>query len=345
MVSCQQVAPGREMLREKLPFPDRNALCFRKEIIGYSVTMRSTQGNSRAPHRSRGVRQPLIGSWLALPVRASRGRLSRRLRKRRIPASAWLVVEQQSSVLACFGRAARLQLRILASEIVWRKTFSPGPGMILTEVIRAHLAGEIAMAILGLESTEGYSSLDWLRNWREVIVYPAPFRPHRQQVTPMGGNPLGLVHHTDPVELGETSYQGPLVVHWHGANPQGTLQQAPGLVMIHELAHKLDMLDGNCNGHPPLHASMDHQLWHDTLQAAYLHLNRRLESGHSVDISPYAATSPAEFFAVCSEYFFARPEQLYASYPEVYQQLSLFYRQHPLPGRQQKHKPAVGGAS
>ena len=339
MASCQQVAPGREMLREKLPFPDCKALCLRKEIIGYSVTMSKFKGIRRADLGSKGIRQPLIRSWLALPARANRGRLSRRLRKRRIPASVWLMVEQQNSLLACYGRAARLQLRVLASEIVWRKTFSPGPGMILTDVIRAHLASEIAMVILGLESTAGYSSLNWLRNWREVIVYPAPFRPHRQQVTPMGGNPLGLVHHTDPVELGETSYQGPLVVHWHGA-----LQQAPGLVMIHELAHKLDMLDGNCNGHPPLHASMDHQLWHDTLQAAYLQLNRRLESGHSVDINPYAATSPAEFFAVCSEYFFARPEQLYASYPEVYRQLSLLYRQRPLPGRQQEQETAVEAA-
>jgi Mlc titration factor MtfA (ptsG expression regulator) len=229
---------------------------------------------------------------------------------------------------------ARLQLRILASEILWQKTFSPGRGMILSDVIKVHLASQIAVAILGLEDTNGYSRLAWLRNWREVIVYPAPFRPHRQQVTPIGGNPLGLVLHTDPVELGETSYQGALIVLWQTFVAQSESRHCSGPVVIHELAHKLDMLDGSSNGHPPLHATMDHQVWHDTLQSAYSHLNERLDSGHRVELNPYAATSPAEFFAVCSEYFFAAPGQLYFSYPEVYHQLRLFYRQHPLPVHQ-----------
>jgi hypothetical protein len=107
----------------------------------------------------------------------------------------------------------------------------------------------------------------------------------------------------------------------------------PAQVLIHELAHKLDMLDGYSNGHPPLHASMDHQVWHDTLEAAYLHIKRRVETGRKHELNPYAATSPAEFFAVCSEYFFESPEQLHAAYPDVYRQLSLFYKQQPVGGK------------
>ena len=288
----------------------------------------NTTRDTRRAHRGRKIaRHPAIRNWLALPGRTRRGKLSRRLRRRRIPASIWSEVAQLNRLMARFDRVARLQLRILASEVLWQKTLSPGRGMILNEVIKAQLAGQIAIVLLGLENTEGYSRLVWLRNWREIIVYPAPFRPRRQQVTPIGGNPLGLVLHTDPVELGETSYQGPLIVIW----PQTGSPRASGLALIHELAHKLDMLDGSSNGHPPLHATMDHQVWRDTFQSAFLHLNRRLDAGHAGDIDPYAATSPAEFFAVCSEYFFADPEPLYITYPEVYHQLCLFYRQHPLP--------------
>ncbi|MNP78841.1 Protein MtfA [compost metagenome] len=47
-------------------------------------------------------------------------------------------------------------------------------------------------------------------------------------------------------------------------------------------------------------------------------------------IDPYAAENPAEFFAVTSEYFFSAPDLLQQAYPQVYQQLSLFYRQDPL---------------
>ena len=44
-------------------------------------------------------------------------------------------------------------------------------------------------------------------------------------------------------------------------------------------------------------------------------------------IDPYAAESPAEFFAVMSEAFFEIPFTLRQEYPEVYRQLAAFYRQ------------------
>ncbi|HDY83333.1 MAG: hypothetical protein DRR04_11520 [Gammaproteobacteria bacterium] len=270
-------------------------------------------------------------TWLPLSARANRRLLTRRLRKRHIPAPTWFDIEQRDPLLARFGHRERLKLRILASEILWRKTFSPVRGMILTEAIKAYLATRIAIVIYALETPGRSTALDWLRNWRELIVYPSAFSPHRQPITPIGGNPLGLVLHTDPVEQGETSYQGPLVINWQDARPHA-LRQIPCQVLIHELAHKLDMLDGSSNGHPPLHASMDQQLWHDTFQAAYIHLNRRVKMGRKPGLNPYAATNPAEFFAVCSEYFFASPGRLHAIYPQVYKQLSLFYRQQPLAG-------------
>ncbi|WP_419592862.1 zinc-dependent peptidase [Thiolapillus sp.] len=46
-------------------------------------------------------------------------------------------------------------------------------------------------------------------------------------------------------------------------------------------------------------------------------------------MNPYAATSPAEFFAVLSEYFFTAPEILKKHCGEVYRQLAAYYRQDP----------------
>jgi Mlc titration factor MtfA (ptsG expression regulator) len=51
------------------------------------------------------------------------------------------------------------------------------------------------------------------------------------------------------------------------------------------------------------------------------------EAGESTYINHYAATSPAEFYAVLSEYFFTAPDILKKSYPDVYEQLTLFYQQ------------------
>jgi len=46
-------------------------------------------------------------------------------------------------------------------------------------------------------------------------------------------------------------------------------------------------------------------------------------------IDPYAAESPAEFFAVLSEVFFVEPTLLRHEYLAVYQQFARFYRQEP----------------
>ena len=66
------------------------------------------------------------------------------------------------------------------------------------------------------------------------------------------------------------------------------------------------------------------------MNSAYEHFRKRVESGEDTAIDPYAAESPAEFFAVLSEVFFADPGVLHAEYPSVYQLLRMFYRQDPV---------------
>ena len=67
-----------------------------------------------------------------------------------------------------------------------------------------------------------------------------------------------------------------------------------------ELAHKLDMLNGDANGLPPLHADMRVSDWAEAMQQAFDDLNRQLDQNPDADtvIDPYAAENPAEFFAV-----------------------------------------------
>jgi len=113
-------------------------------------------------------------------------------------------------------------------------------------------------------------------------------------------------------------------------------------VVIHEFAHKLDMRNGDPNGFPPLHAGMSRGEWKAALSEAYADFCKRVDAADrlserraqaaldALPIDPYAAESPAEFFAVGSEAFFETPELLQPAYPRVYEQLRLFYRQDPL---------------
>ena len=75
---------------------------------------------------------------------------------------------------------------------------------------------------------------------------------------------------------------------------------------------------------------MNRQAWSDAFGPAYADFCARVDAGEETWIDPYAAESPAEFFAVTSEVFFEAPDLLQAEYPAVYEQLRLFYRQDPL---------------
>ena len=70
--------------------------------------------------------------------------------------------------------------------------------------------------------------------------------------------------------------------------------------------------------------------WRGAFTEAFQHLQVTIQRGEATPIDAYAAKSPAEFFAVISEYFFELPAVVQAAYPAVYTQLKAFYRQDPL---------------
>jgi Mlc titration factor MtfA (ptsG expression regulator) len=82
------------------------------------------------------------------------------------------------------------------------------------------------------------------------------------------------------------------------------------------------------------------------MAAAYEHFCARVDAGEETAIDPYAAESPAEFFAVLSEVFFAEPVLLLREYPEVYALFRRYYRQDPARRAQllmERHQALPGG--
>jgi len=100
-------------------------------------------------------------------------------------------------------------------------------------------------------------------------------------------------------------------------------------VVIHEFAHKIDMLNGVADGMPPLHPGMDRNAWKAAFEVAYEGFCDAVERGQDTWLDPYAAEHPSEFFAVISEAFFEQPAETKRRYPDVYDQLRFFYRQEP----------------
>ena len=207
------------------------------------------------------------------------------------------------------------QLWELALLFLREKTLEPARGLQVTNAMELMIALQACLPVLGL-------GLDWYRGWYAVILYPDEFVPEREV---MGDD--GVVWTEREAKSGEAWDRGPVILSW--ADVQAGQRRDGYNVVIHEMAHKLDLRDGVANGCPPLHADMSHQEWKQTFSLAYADLRRRADAGEETDLDPYATESPAEFFAVVSEAFFEIPELLVETYPAVYRQLARFYRQDP----------------
>jgi len=208
------------------------------------------------------------------------------------------------------GRLEQLMLLFLAE-----KKFEAVGGLELTEPMRLVIAAQACLPILNL-------GIDYYRGWYSVVVYPGGFMARRHYV-----DEAAVVHAWEEPLAGEAWEQGPVILSWEDV--EDSLPLDGFNVVLHEFAHKLDMLTGAPNGLPPLHRDMVVAEWSAAMQAAYDDLAARDDAGEETPIDPYAAESPAEFFAVISEVFFELPHVLLAEYPAVYKQLARFYRQDP----------------
>ena len=91
---------------------------------------------------------------------------------------------------------------------------------------------------------------------------------------------------------------------------------------IQEFSHLIDKADGEVDGVPEYLLAHPYiapwvKLMHETI-------NEMKQKNHS-DINLYGATNDAEFFAVVSEYFFERPDELKTHHPELYAMLEQMF--------------------
>lgn len=239
----------------------------------------------------------------------------------RLDETAWQDV-LALPVFAGLNENERAGLRERALGILAEKTFSGAGGAEVDAYMCTAIALLAALPVLAL-GHEAYGG------WREIVVYPGEFIHDGHET-----DAAGVVHHIRHVRAGEAMEGGPLVLSWEDVAASGGGEGYN--VVIHEFAHKLDMRNGSVDGLPPLHSGMRIEDWSAAFTAAYDDFCRRVDAGEATDIDPYAAESPAEFFAVFSEYFFEWPQAVHALYPTVYDQLRQYYRQDPL----QRQEPA-----
>ena len=229
---------------------------------------------------------------------------------------SWQSVRRSLPILATLVESDAAKVRSLAEAFLHTKSLEGAGGFELDEASRILVAAQACVPILEL-GMEAYAG------WHSVIVYPGGFVSRGTSV-----DEWGVEHEWEEPRSGEAWSHGPVVLSWEDIAASGRLEGYN--VVIHEMAHKLDMLNGDANGFPPLHVDMDGATWYRVFSEAFEDLDARVEAGEETEIDEYAAEEPGEFFAVTSEYFFEAPDVLGECYPKVYAELRAFYRQDPI---------------
>ncbi|MFP3855388.1 MAG: M90 family metallopeptidase [Anaerolineales bacterium] len=222
-----------------------------------------------------------------------------------VPLLARLEPETKHELYSCVHRFLR------------EKKFEGVQGQPINEEVKLTIAAQACLLHLGLEGPL-YPKL------RTILVYPGAYIADDVERTEEGIELPGK-----EARAGESWGHGTLLLSWadvvHGAADPGDGSN----LVFHEFAHKLDEETGESNGSPVLPSAEHQERWQRAFSNAYETLRRAIDHGSTIGpFNPYAASSPAEFFAVSTELFFERPGALRAFDRDLYQQLQSFY--HPI---------------
>ena len=254
-----------------------------------------------------------IGALLAHPWWIERRR--QRLRALPFPAAWRRVLRRRVPAVARLPADLQQRLKGHIQVFVAEKPFIGCDGQVISDEVRVTIAAQACLLLLGQARPPIYPRL------RQVLVYPGAFVVERDQ--PVAG---GVLRPQRRALSGESWSQGQVVLGWAevlaGAADAGDGQN----LVIHEFAHQIDQDKGVADGRPWLPSRRHGRRWAQVMDEAF----QRLQQQPSALIGAYAASEPAEFFAVTSELFFEQPQALAAEEPLVYRELALLYQVHPL---------------
>jgi MtfA peptidase len=254
-------------------------------------------------------------SWLKTKRR------ERALAANALPEDDWNAALHELPFLSHYDAATLARLRELTTLFLVEKSIVSGATsgaykLDVTPHMRILIAVQACLLVLGRGDRVMDAMTDF-DGWENVVVYPGDFpRTHDFE------DEIGVVHRLDEPIAGESWDGGPVLLSWPAVE-MGYDETGMALV-IHEFAHKIDMLDGDVDGVPPISGSA-RVAFKAAIDEAYVDFCRRVDAGEETAVDPYAAELIEEFFAVSCEVFFAEPDLLRAEYPDYFANLRAYF--------------------
>lgn len=209
------------------------------------------------------------------------------------------------------------RLRALSAEFLRRKEFDPVGGLILTDAMALAIAAQACVPILHL-------GLDAYDSFVGIVIQPDEVRVMREWT-----DEFGIVHSEEQDLAGEAVPGGPLMLSWPDVQQGGEAMDTGYNVVIHEFIHVLDAANGALDGVPKLPDRTTLGRWQTALYTAFERHIDAVEHERPTLIDPYGAHGIEEFFAVASETFFVQGSALLHAEPELYAEMSAYFRQNP----------------
>lgn len=246
-----------------------------------------------------------------------RGLVGAQADRQRIPDALWQEVVQRYPFLSELSASEQLQLRSLSQAFLAHKQFSGAHGLLISNDMALAIAAQACLPVLHL-------GLHWYADFRGIVVHSGAMRAQR-----VVQDDAGVVHHYTEELSGEAMDGGPVTLSWTDANAPSP---ATGYcVVIHEFVHKMDMRQGPADGCPPLPSRTLQQRWSRLMQSAFDDFSDRLAQAERFGgplpwLDGYAATAPAEFFAVAAEAYFVNRSRFSQEFPEITALFDAFFR-------------------
>jgi Mlc titration factor MtfA (ptsG expression regulator) len=240
--------------------------------------------------------------------------LLRRRRRRlafssRLPEPMRAAIERNVPIVNALPAAVARRLEGLVVAFLAEKQFVGCNGLVITDEVRATIAAQACLLLLGRGPRSLYDEL------QSILVYPGAF-----WVEDEVHDDDGLVTRRRRELSGEAWDAHRVIVSWEDI--AATARRPPDgyNVVLHEFAHHLD-----AEGLGLAVAARDAAAWHQELMEEFSALRAAVERGDETFLDPYGAEDATEFFAVVTEEFIECPLDLREAHPRLYGLMRDFY--------------------
>ncbi len=226
----------------------------------------------------------------------------------------WLdILINEVPIYGHLNDADKIELRKHIQIFMAEKNFEGCNSFKITDWTRITIAAYACVLLL-------HRRTDYYPGLYSILVYPDAFIAHHKEYLPDG-----MVVEGPEVLSGQSWRRGTVILSWNDIRLDIADMRDGRNVIFHEFAHQIDTSGGEGDSSDVLKSNASFAAWAEVLHENYLELKEATEFYKPCLLDEYGAESPAEFFAVATEFFFEKPIEMKSIHPELYSELMRFY--------------------